>query len=76
MSTTDPLLITDSDMSGVLKNVYTKFRVNSFPIATVLLAQVKKGTPGGPETMQWGGRPAQCQVNALVGQVHHAVAQW
>ncbi|MEO5589950.1 MAG: hypothetical protein ABIS03_10225 [Gemmatimonadaceae bacterium] len=55
MSATDPLLITDTDMAGVLKNVYTKFRVNSFPIATPLLAQVKKGSPGGPESMKWGG---------------------
>lgn len=55
MSVADPLLISDTDISGVLKNVYAKFRVNSFPIATPLLAQVKKGSPGGPERMQWGG---------------------
>lgn len=55
MSSADPLLITDTDISGVLKNVYAKFRVSSFPIATPLLAQVKKGAPGGPERMKWGG---------------------
>lgn len=55
MSSADPLLITDADISGVLKNVYAKFRVNAFPIATPLLAQVKKGTPGGPEHMKFGG---------------------
>ena len=55
MSSADPLLITDTDISGVLKNVYAKYRVNSFPIATPLLAQVKKASPGGPERMKWGG---------------------
>ncbi|MCI0349122.1 MAG: hypothetical protein L0Z53_06815 [Acidobacteriales bacterium] len=29
--------------------------MNVFPKLTPLLAQVKKGTPGGPERMQWGG---------------------
>jgi hypothetical protein len=55
MSTADPLLISDTDISGVLKNVYAKYRINSFPIATPLLAQVKKASPGGPERMKWGG---------------------
>lgn len=51
----NPQLISDSNISGVLKNVYAKFRENTFPIATPLLAQLKKGKPGGPERMQWGG---------------------
>lgn len=55
MSNADPLLITDSDITGLLKNVYAKYRINAFPILTVLLAQVKKSTPNGPERMQWGG---------------------
>ena len=55
MSSADPLLISDTDISGVLKNVYAKYRVNSFPIATPLLASVKKASPGGPERMKWGG---------------------
>lgn len=51
----NPLLITTSDISGVLKRVYESYRINAFPKLTPLLAQVKKGTPGGPERMQWGG---------------------
>ncbi|HUT86460.1 MAG TPA: hypothetical protein VMX15_00030 [Candidatus Heimdallarchaeota archaeon] len=47
--------ITDADISGVLKNVYENFRINAFPRLTPLLAQLKKGKPGGPERMQWGG---------------------
>jgi hypothetical protein len=49
------LLISDADITGVLKRVYESYRVNVFPKLTPLLAQVKKGTPGGPERMQWGG---------------------
>ena len=48
-------MITDSDISGVLKNVYEGFRINAFPKLTPLLASVKKGRAGGPERMQWGG---------------------
>lgn len=51
----NPLMITDADVSGVLKNVYAKYRVDAFPINTPLLAQVKKGTAGGPERLKWGG---------------------
>lgn len=50
-----PLLITDSDITGVLKRVYESYRMNAFPIATPLLAQLKKGKAGGPEGMRWGG---------------------
>jgi hypothetical protein len=51
----NPLLITNADVTGVLKNVYESFRVNAFPMLTPLLANVKKARPGGPERMQWGG---------------------
>lgn len=51
----NPQLISDATIAGVLKNVYAAFRENTFPIATPLLAQLKKGKPGGPERMQWGG---------------------
>lgn len=51
----NPLVISNSDISGVLKNVYESFRINAFPKLTPLLAQLKKAKPGGPERMQWGG---------------------
>ena len=51
----NPVMITDTDISGVLKRVFEKFRVNTFPIATALLAQLKKGKAGGPQKMKWGG---------------------
>jgi hypothetical protein len=51
----NPTLITTSDISGLLKNVYTAFREKTFGIATPYLAQVKKGKAGGPRRMRWGG---------------------
>lgn len=52
---TNPTLLTDANIAGVLKNVYARFRVNAFPILTPLLANVRKGRPGGPENMRFGG---------------------
>ena len=51
----NPIIITDTDINGVLKRIYEKFRINTFPIATPLLAQMKKGKAGGPQKMRWGG---------------------
>ena len=69
MATDNPLLITNTDISGVLKNLYESFRVNAFPVATVLLAQLKKGKRGGAERMEWGGNGVFWDVvlNAPVG---------
>lgn len=50
-----PLLITNTDVSGALKNLYVGYRMYAFPKLTVLLANVKRGKPGGPEGMKWGG---------------------
>lgn len=51
----NPLVITDSDIDGVLKNLYEGFRINAFPKLTPLLANMKKAKGGGPENMRWGG---------------------
>lgn len=51
----NPLLITGTDITGVLKNIYESFRINAFPKLTPLLANLKKAKPGGPERMTWGG---------------------
>ena len=47
--------ITDSNLTGVLKNVYANYRVNTFPLLTPLLANIKRGQAGGPEKMRFGG---------------------
>jgi hypothetical protein len=51
----NPLLITDTNIQGVLKNVYTQYRINAFPLLTPLLANIKKGQAGGPQNMRFGG---------------------
>jgi hypothetical protein len=51
----NPLLITDSDISGALKNTYESYRINAFPVATPLMAQLKRAKRGGVENMRWGG---------------------
>lgn len=55
MSTEAPVLISDADINGVLKRVYERFRVNTFPIATPLMAALKRAKKGGPQRMRWGG---------------------
>jgi hypothetical protein len=48
-------MINDADISGVLKRVYEKFRINTFPIATPLMAALKRAKKGGPQRIRWGG---------------------
>jgi hypothetical protein len=55
MAQSDPLLITDTDISGVLKKMYSGFRTKVFPIVTPLMANIEKGTAGGPRNLRWGG---------------------
>lgn len=49
-----PTMITDTEISGVLKNVYEDFRVDTWPILTALLALIEKAMPRMGK-MQWGG---------------------
>jgi hypothetical protein len=51
----NPTFLTDTNIAGVLKNVYAQYRINAFPLLTPLLANVKKGQAGGPENMRFGG---------------------
>lgn len=52
----NPILITDTELQGNLKNVYADIRQQLFPISTVLLAQIKKAGPGGLRSLKWGGK--------------------
>lgn len=49
------MTISDTDISGVLKTMYSGFREELFPMSTPLLAQVKRGKAGGPRNLRWGG---------------------
>jgi len=50
-----PTVITDTELTGLLKNVYSQFREKVQNLVTPLLAQLEKGRAGGPRNMRWGG---------------------
>jgi len=50
-----PTVITDTEITGVLKNVYSDIRTEIFPKSTPLLANVRKGGKGGAHNLTWGG---------------------
>lgn len=47
--------ITETELTGDLKNVYSDIRTELFPIITLLMASMKKMGPNGPESATWGG---------------------
>lgn len=49
------IYITDTELAGDLKNLYSDFRTELFPISTALLASMRKMGPNGPDKAQWGG---------------------
>jgi len=50
-----PTVISDAELTGLLKNVYSQFREKVQNLVTPLLAQLEKGKAGGPRNMRWGG---------------------
>jgi hypothetical protein len=50
-----PTVITDAELTGLLKNVYSQYREKVQNLVTPLLAQLQKGKAGGPRNMRWGG---------------------
>ena len=50
-----PTIISDAELTGLLKNVYSQFREKVQNLVTPLLAQLEKGRAGGPRNMRWGG---------------------
>lgn len=51
----NPTVITDAELSGLLKNVYANFREKVQNTVTPLVAQLNKAKEGGPKNMRWGG---------------------
>jgi hypothetical protein len=51
----NPTVITDAELTGLLKNVYANFREKVQNLVTPLLAQLEKARAGGPRNMRWGG---------------------
>jgi hypothetical protein len=50
-----PVVITDAELTGLLKNVYSSFRMKVQNLVTPLLAQLEKAKAGGPRNLRWGG---------------------
>ena len=51
----NPTVITDAELTGLLKNVYSQFREKVQNLVTPFLAQLEKGRAGGARNMRWGG---------------------
>jgi hypothetical protein len=57
-----PTLITDSDLSGLLKNLYNNYREKVQNLVTPLFSQIQKAKSGGPRNLRWGGNGAYWDV--------------
>ena len=53
-----PLVISDAEISGLLKNLYNNFRIGAQNLVTPLFAQIQKAKEGGPRNLRWGGNGA------------------
>ena len=49
-----PTVITDADLSGLLKNLYNNYRQKVQNLVTPFLAQLQKAKAGGPKNLRWG----------------------
>lgn len=50
-----PTVISDTDLSGLLKNLYANYRQKVQNLVTPLFAQLQKAKAGGPKNIRWGG---------------------
>lgn len=57
-----PTVITDADLSGLLKNLYNNYREKVQNLVTPLFAQLQKAKGGGPKNIRWGGNGAYWDV--------------
>jgi hypothetical protein len=55
---TAPVMLSDSEITGLLKNVYNNFRIHMQNQVTPFVAQLKKTKEGGPQNVRWGGNGA------------------
>lgn len=51
----NPTVITDAELTGLLKNVYAQYREKVQNLVTPLLANLQKAKAGGPRNLRWGG---------------------
>jgi hypothetical protein len=50
-----PIYISDAELAGDLKNLYSDIRNELFPISTPLLSAIQKRGPEGANKVNWGG---------------------
>ncbi len=50
------IFITDTELAGLTKNVYTGIREKLIPVISPVLAQVEKAKRGGARNFRWGGK--------------------
>lgn len=58
----NPTVITDADLTGLLKNFYQQWRMKAQNLVTPFLAQLERAREGGPKNMRWGGNNAYWDV--------------
>ena len=66
----NPTVISDAELSGLIKNVYAQFREKVQNQVTPLLAQLQKARAGGPRNLRWGGNNVYFDV--VVGRASGA----
>ena len=66
-----PTSISETELNGLLKNVYAQFRMKVQNMVTPLLAQLQKAKAGGSRNLRWGGRDVFFDV--VVGRPSGAV---
>jgi len=66
-----PVVIGDSELTGLLKQVYSQYRMKVQNLVTPLLAQLQTAKAGGPRNMRWGGQGVYFDV--VVGRPAGAV---
>jgi hypothetical protein len=57
-----PTVISDSDLSGLLKNLYNNYREKLQNLVTPFFAQLQRAKAGGPKNIRWGGNGAYWNV--------------
>ncbi len=51
----NPTVMTDAEITGLLKNLYSNIRLKLQNISTPLVSQLKKISAGGAQQLRWGG---------------------
>lgn len=59
---TGPTMISDTELSGLIKNLYNNYREKVQNLVTPLFSQLQRAKAGGPRNLRWGGNGAYWDV--------------